>query len=68
MSCHSLMVRIVDANALIYVIIRYYSKKIVFDLQHCSLIKFVLSLVQSGLNMLLLFRALPIYHKSTLPQ
>jgi hypothetical protein len=43
------------AYALIYVIIRYYSKKNVFDLQHFIVIKFVLSLEQSGLNIILMF-------------
>jgi len=46
-----LLVSLITAYTLIYDIIRYCSKKIVFDLQHFSVIKFVLLLVQSGLNM-----------------
>ena len=46
---------LVAANTLIYVIIRYSSKKIVFHNQLFSVINFVLSLEQSELNILLMF-------------
>jgi len=40
---------LIAAYTLIYVITRYSSKNIVFDLRHFTVIKFVLSLVQSEL-------------------